>query len=98
MMNVIEIFGEPGDYSGSFDDDGQHMGMTLKPCPFCGSDKELSICNTHTACFWVECYCGAAMHSGLNAWARRSKTEDEARRHFEEAMTWAVNEWNARPD
>lgn len=43
MMNLIQIFGEPGGYSGSFDDDGQYMGMTLKHCPFCGSDGEKQV-------------------------------------------------------
>ncbi|EIP9221027.1 Lar family restriction alleviation protein [Salmonella enterica] len=95
-MNQIEMYGDPGDFSGSFDDDGQHYGHTLAPCPFCGQDDELEICNTHTASFWVECGCGAQMDGGYNAWAGISKTKEEALAHFEEALRDAVNNWNNR--
>ncbi|HAV1601557.1 TPA: hypothetical protein JG832_002447 [Enterobacter hormaechei subsp. xiangfangensis] len=95
-MNKIEIFGDPGDFSGHFHDDGQHAGHILKPCPFCGSADDLRIVNTHTASFWVDCECGAEFHGPYNAFAGISKTSAEALKQFEEAMQNTVDDWNTR--
>ncbi|EAM1616371.1 hypothetical protein EU642_22310 [Salmonella enterica] len=96
-MNVIEIYGDPGDFSGSYDDDGQHMGHQLAPCPFCGRDDELAICNTHTPLFWVECEsCEAEKRGEYDPFVTVSKTEEEARKGFERVLKTAVDAWNTR--
>lgn len=95
-MTEIEMYGDPGDWSGSFEDDGKHMGYQLLPCPFCHSAENLEICNTHTATFWIECECGAQMHGGYHAFAQRAKTQEEARAGFMEALVWVVDQWNHR--
>lgn len=95
-MNQIEMYGDPGDFSGSYDDDGHHHGHQLAPCPFCGESEALEIMNTHTASFWVECECGATNDGGYHAFAGVSKTREEALAAFTEAMSWAVEAWNSR--
>jgi hypothetical protein len=31
------------------------------PCPFCGA-AEVELRNTHTAAYWIECWCSAQVH------------------------------------
>ncbi|ENQ1546054.1 Lar family restriction alleviation protein [Salmonella enterica] len=95
-MSKIEIYGDPGYFSGSYQDDGKHYGHTLAPCPFCGKDDELEIANTHTAIFWIQCECGAEMTGQHNDDAQGCRTEAEALKEFEAAMLWAVDDWNSR--
>lgn len=95
-MSEIEIFGDPGDYSGSYDDDGTHYNRILKPCPFCGRDDQLAICNTHTPKFWIECECGAQKDGPYIEGAGQVDRERVALEGFKVALLAAVAEWNCR--
>ncbi|AXF67333.1 MULTISPECIES: Lar family restriction alleviation protein [Leclercia] len=93
----IQIYGLPGDYSGSYSDDGSHYGHTLKPCPFCGEKDNLELSNiTSTAVFWIECCCGASMKGEYHETASLMRTEAEALSEYEKAMQSVVNDWNTR--
>ncbi|WP_409160622.1 Lar family restriction alleviation protein [Pectobacterium sp. B2J-2] len=94
----LEIYGEPGQFAGSFDDDGTHAGFELKPCPFCGSKANLELCNTWTPYFWVECECGAEARlvDTDNDAAHKAATAEIALGLYEKAMGDAVNAWNTR--
>ncbi|EJK7981688.1 Lar family restriction alleviation protein [Citrobacter koseri] len=96
-MNIIEIYGTANDFSGGFDDDGNHHGHKLLPCPFCGKDDTLEICNTHTPIFWVECGCGAEKHGEYIDGAGNTSTKVEALANYTKALVSAVNAWNSRP-
>ncbi|EAB4417352.1 hypothetical protein D7B12_18140 [Salmonella enterica] len=95
-MSTIEIYGDAGDYSGSYEDDGSHFNQRLKPCPFCGKDTELEICNTHTPIFWVKCECGCEMSGPYVEGAGRMPTERAALEGFKIALLAAVAQWNSR--
>lgn len=95
-MNIIEIYGTANDFSGGFDDDGNHHGQTLLPCPFCGKDDALEICNTHTPVFWIECECGAERHGEYIDGAGNTSTKAEALANYTKALVSAVNNWNTR--
>lgn len=95
-MNIIEIYGTANDFSGSFDDDGNHHGQKLLPCPFCGKDDSLEICNTHTPIFWVECKCGAEKHGKYIDGAGNTTCQELAYANYGKALISAVNEWNTR--
>ncbi|EBF4783694.1 hypothetical protein AC369_14375 [Salmonella enterica subsp. diarizonae] len=96
-MNIIEIYGTANDFSGGFDDDGNHHGYKLSPCPFCGKDDTLEICNTHTPIFWIECGCGAEKHGEYIDGAGNTSTKIEALTNYTKALVSAVNAWNSRP-
>lgn len=95
-MTDIEIFGEPGYWSGTYDDDGQHKGHKLAPCPFCGEQCDLEIMSTHTPLFWVKCACGAERPGEYHEGAATAPSSVTARRMFNEAMESAVKAWNTR--
>lgn len=96
-MNQIDMFGDPGDWSGSYDDDGLHMGHQLAPCPFCGEAEDLAITNTHTPYFTVQCgNCEAEKPGEYDPFASVAKTKEDARAGFERVMKVAVDAWNTR--
>lgn len=95
-MNIIEIYGIAHDFSGSFDDDGNHHGQKLLPCPFCGTNDTLEIGNTHTPIFWVKCECGAEMHGEYINAAGNVSCQEQAYANYGKALVSAVNAWNLR--
>lgn len=65
----------------------------LLPCPFCGSNK-MTIENTHTPCYWVECECGARMETagvGYKSLAGKSRMANHRK-----AKQMAIDAWNRR--
>lgn len=94
-MTGIRIFGEPGSYHGSYHDDGSHNGYMLRECPFCGGDA-LTICNTHSPTFWIECECGAQMSGEYIDAGDTAPNEAAALVEFEKAMASVVADWNTR--
>lgn len=41
----------------------------VKPCPFCGAQKDVRLANTWTPSYWIECVnCGAEMHPAGRGW------------------------------
>lgn len=95
-MNIIEIYGTANNFSGSFDDDGNHHGQTLLPCPFCGKDDALEICNTHTPVFWIACECGSEMHGEYVDGAGNVPNHEQAYANYRQALVSAVSTWNTR--
>jgi len=75
-----------------YDQVTKHVGLEdeeVKPCPFCGS-RDIAICNTHSALYWMECQnCGAQV-DGKNYGDRN---DDES--HLEAARS-ALSTWNHR--
>lgn len=65
----------------------------LKPCPFCGGTN-LALENTHTPCYWIECECGAEMHTRVD----RSVPDRlyNRRAHHEKRKQLAIDAWNNR--
>ncbi len=67
----------------------------LKECPFCGCRDSLSIENTHTPFYWVQCACGAAVSPSIELrWNPRQLKSVQAA--HEEAFAEAVRRWNGR--
>lgn len=68
--------------------------LLVKRCPFCGC-WELSITNTHTACYTIACDdCGAEVsgESFEKSWkSKKSKVSDHLR-----AIRSAADKWNLR--
>lgn len=95
-MSEIEIYGDPGDYSGTFDDDGTHYGHELKPCPFCGTSHDLEIVNTHTPVFSVRCECGCEMTGPYVESASTMPTQRAALEGFKVALLACIAQWNCR--
>lgn len=61
----------------------------LLPCPFCGG-TELELCNTWTACYWIECQTCEAQVAG--------KAYSDPRRlsSHEKSKASAIAKWNTR--
>lgn len=67
---------------------------TVKPCPFCGS-RDVELCNTHTATYWLECQgCGAEV-SG-KAYGTNTPSEKQTPRQHRLAVVSALVAWNRR--
>ena len=62
---------------------------TVRGCPFCGS-RDIELCNTHTAAYWMECQkCGAQVNGTSYA------DFDDEESHLKAARTALIN-WNHR--
>lgn len=95
-MKNLDVRGEPGQYSASYNDDGSHNGAKLKPCPFCGG-RDLEVCNTHTAIYWVKCEpCDLEKTGEYVDSAERAQTEAQVIAAHQEAFQSAVDGWNKR--
>ncbi|EIW6162789.1 Lar family restriction alleviation protein [Salmonella enterica subsp. enterica serovar Saintpaul] len=91
----FDVFGSDEDYSCSYEDDGNHSGATLLPCPFCGSEN-LEVCNTHTPSYWVACLnCGGEKHTSIDGYPALTSPELALGVHMS-AFKMAVNGWNQR--
>ena len=97
-MNNLQIYGNESHFSGSFLDDRSHGGHILTACPFCGTDDELELCNTHTPSYWVRCHnCGAEAHGRCTEeGGSRILSKEAALRLHLAAMESAVLAWNTR--
>jgi Lar family restriction alleviation protein len=65
----------------------------LMPCPFCGNNQ-VTIENTHSPCYWVECECGAEMHSGGVKWKTEAGKNNMS--NHRKAKQMAIDAWNQR--
>lgn len=60
----------------------------LLPCPFCGSSN-VELVNTWTACYWLECECGAQIDG-------ESFPNDYSLADHEKSKRSAIEKWNRR--
>lgn len=60
----------------------------LKPCPFCGSE-DMTIENTWTACYWIECVCGVEVTGN-------SYPNDRSLKDHQKSKKSAIDKWNKR--
>lgn len=90
----IEIFGGHKNFSAH----GEYepgVDPELKPCPFCGHSDSLSVTNTHTASYWVECDCGGEKH-GNYYYGSKLTTKTRAEKEHRKSFKSAIAEWNRR--
>ena len=67
---------------------------TVKPCPFCGS-RDVELCNTHAATYWLECQgCGAEVSGKSHG--TNTPSEKQTRRQHRAAVVSALAAWNRR--
>lgn len=96
FLKDLEMFGEKGSFSASYKDDGKHSGQTLAACPFCGGD-DLSVCNTHTTTYWVQCNACDVQKDGEDIdTSDAEKTGAEMTDDHYKAFLSAVLGWNKR--
>lgn len=69
------------------------------PCPFCGS-QHMTISNSHTPCFQVDCDNCTGQVTGAAVYARsnggRYQTRKAALAGYRRAFKSAINAWNRR--
>lgn len=65
----------------------------MKPCPFCGT-KCVTVNNTHTASYWMECDCGAEVHG--KSYGSHLTSEKQTLRHHQLSKASALKAWNTR--
>lgn len=96
-IHNLTIYGEAPHVAASFDDNGDHAGHQLDACPFCGS-TDLSLLNTHTPSYWIECEgCGAEVHGEMpDGGGGEIHTHEGCIGLHRLAMASAVTKWNAR--
>jgi len=75
-----------------------HVALTasdaVEACPFCGGRPELR--NTWTASYWVECACGAEIHSDNLPMSCTEKEAGGTRAEHLRSARNAVAKWNTR--
>ena len=93
----LQLYGDGNDVSGTYEDDGNHAGHRLEPCPFCGSTR-VELANTHTPSYWIECRkCSAQAHGNMPSGAGgQIATDRDALRFHLRAIRSAVRAWNRR--
>lgn len=69
----------------------------LKPCPFCGSSRQLELRNTWTPSYWVECACGTQL-SGDYFEPRKKYVHGGDPIAHRKSKNSAIKKWNTRAE
>lgn len=78
--------------------DSENAEHGIKPCPFCGHPY-LTIANTHTPVFVVQCdKCTAEIHGKYHGSKMPFLSRTQALRAYRRAFKSAVIKWNQRPE
>ena len=64
----------------------------LLPCPFCGRTN-MTLNNTHTPSYWIECKCGAAIHG--RSYYKSEDDHNDVEAHVKSKNN-AIKKWNRR--
>lgn len=93
----LTIYGDEQHWSATLEDDGDHAGNELLPCPICGS-TDLELANTHTPSYWVACHnCGAEVPGDLpDGGGSVISSQQDCERLHRTAINSAVARWNTR--
>lgn len=94
----LEIYGDESGYS-AYGEYQPGVDTPLQPCPFCGANDGLTVSNTHTPYYSVECECSATIWGDYEEDAVRIglfKSKKYCELTHRRAFQSAIDCWNTR--